>query len=76
MTSGENSEIHAVGPEFCGGALSKGGNMIAEESDNVGRLIQSKVLKIFKPKFVMICKTINDKNIFIEYVFTMPYIFR
>ena len=36
--------------------------MIVIESDNVGGLIQSKFLKIFKPKFVMICKTINDKN--------------
>ena len=45
MTSGENSEIHSVGPEFCGGALSKGGNMIVIESDNVGGLIQSKAFE-------------------------------
>ena len=39
--------MHVVGPEFCGGALSKGGNMEVIESDNVGGLIQSKILNMF-----------------------------
>jgi len=42
----ENSEMHVVGPEFCGGALSKGANKIAANSDNVGGLIQSNVFLI------------------------------
>ena len=39
---GDNSDQFVIGPEFCGGALSKGGNKIAEESDNTGGLISSK----------------------------------
>ena len=39
--------MHVVGPEFCGGALSKGGNMVAINADNVGGLIQSKILNMF-----------------------------
>ena len=39
---GDNSDQFVIGPEFCGGALSKGGNKIAIESDNTGGLISSK----------------------------------
>ena len=38
---GDNSEQFVVGPEFCGGALSKGGNKIAAESDSVGGIVSS-----------------------------------
>ena len=38
----DNSEQFVVGPEFCGGALSKGGNVVAANSDDTGGLIQSK----------------------------------
>lgn len=72
MTSGENSEIHSVGPEFCGGALSKGGNMIVIESDNVGGLIQSKAFERYSNRNLWWF----DKNISIEYALTIPYIFR
>ena len=36
------SEQFVVGPEFCGGALSKGGNIVPANSDDTGGLIQSK----------------------------------
>ena len=42
----DNSQQFVVGPEFCGGALSKGGNAEAAKSDSVGGLIQSKDTKI------------------------------
>ena len=42
--TGDNGQQFVIGPEFCGGALSKGGNAIAAESDNVGGLIKSKFL--------------------------------
>ena len=39
--SGDTSEQFVVGPEFCGGALSKGGNVIADNSDSTGGLVSS-----------------------------------
>jgi len=42
----DNSDQFVIGPEFCGGALSKGGNKIAIESDNTGGLISSNVFMI------------------------------
>ena len=38
---GDNSEQFVVGPEFCGGALSKGGNKVAANSDSVGGIVSS-----------------------------------
>jgi len=43
---GANGGQFVVGPEFCGGALSKGGNAIAAESDDTGGLIQSNVFML------------------------------
>jgi len=43
---GDNSEQFVVGPEFCGGALSKGGNKIAAESDSVGGIVSSNIFLV------------------------------
>ena len=43
MKNDANSEMFVVGPEFCGGALSKGGNVIGTTmSDDVGGVVTSK----------------------------------
>ena len=42
-----NSEAFVVGPKFCGGALSKGGNVIGTAmSDDVGGIVTSKTITI------------------------------
>ena len=62
--TGDNGQQFVIGPEFCGGALSKGGNAIAAESDNVGGLIKSKFV-IFNKYFIppMIIHTYNPSTI-------------
>ena len=47
-------EKHVVGPEFCGGALSKGGNAIADKSDSTGGIVPSKFPEVFATKVDMI----------------------
>jgi len=44
--SGDTSEQFVVGPEFCGGALSKGGNVIADNSDSTGGLVSSNIFLV------------------------------
>ena len=64
--TGDNGQQFVIGPEFCGGALSKGGNAIAAESDNVGGLIKSKFLisnKYFIPPNTYNLSTIYPINI-------------
>ena len=60
--TGDNGQQFVIGPEFCGGALSKGGNAIAAESDNVGGLIKSKFV-IFNKYFIppMIIRVIHPQ---------------
>lgn len=43
---GDMSEQFVVGPEFCGGALSKGGNIVPANSDDTGGLIQSNIFMV------------------------------
>ena len=50
--SGDTSEQFVIGPEFCGGALSKGGNAIAANSDRTGGVVSSTYHYIFYFMFI------------------------
>lgn len=43
---GDNSEQFVVGPEFCGGALSKGGNVVTANSDSTGGIVSSNIFMV------------------------------
>ena len=46
VLDGANGQQYVVGPEFCGGALSKGGNVTPANSDSVGGFVSSKIIQL------------------------------
>ena len=65
--SGDTSEQFVVGPEFCGGALSKGGNVIADNSDSTGGLVSSTYYYLFYFIFIdnyTFKRLFDSKNLF------------